>query len=266
MLADKEFGRITHDQFNHLVRTLPELRGQHAELTDLCREKSDKLDEILGPFAQTWAAVYEFPFFEQIALLFVILGMHEPLLEAWRSDDPFEEYTHWTDEGGTLDAWYEHNEDTVSKKHLLWLAIVFQRNILSIMLFHCSMGHLVERARAGDDDAFFHAVEVDRAVLGCPTFTDRLARAELTGDKHFFIRLRKAIRGPSKKHMQVIQDLRYSIVALRSLGFDRFSDEDLIALFIKTRLYPDSPGALKNLRKHVQAARVRQLNAQVIDC
>ncbi len=184
--------------------------------------------------------------------------MHQPLIEAWRSDDPFEEYTHWADDGGALDRWYERNESTVSKKYLLWLAIVFQRNILSIMLFHCSMGHLVERARAGDDDAFFHAVEVDRAVLGCPTFADRLARAELTADKHFFIRLGKAIKGPSKKHMQVIQDLRYSIVALRSLGFDRFSDEDLITLFVRTGLYSNTAGAVKNLRKHIQAARKLQ--------
>jgi hypothetical protein len=258
ILPEKEFGKLTGDQFQHLVRTLPELRNQQVELAKVCRDKSSKLGDLLGPSEQTWAAIYEMPFFDQMAHLFIIIGMHEPLLEAWRSDDPLEQYTHWTDKGGALDEWYECHEEEIESKHLLWLAIVFQRNILSIMLFHCSIGHLVQRARDGDDDSFFRAVEVDRAVLGCPTFADRLARAELTADKHFFIRLRKALKGPSKKHMQAIQDLRYSIVALRSLGFDRFTDNDLINLFIKTRLYPNSPGALKNLRKHVQAARKMQ--------
>lgn len=213
---------------------------------------------MLGSSGHSWASIYELPFLEQMAQLIIVIGMHEPLLAAWKSDDPIERYSRWGEEGSELDAWYEANDETIDRKYLLWIAIVFQRNILAIMLFHCSMGHLVERAREGDDDAFFHAIEVDRSVLGCATFADRLARAEVAGEKHFFLRLRKALKGPSKKHMAAIQDLRYSIVALRSMGFDRFTDEDLIALFIRTRLYPNSAGALKNLRKHVQAARKLQ--------
>lgn len=258
MPIEKEFGNLTPDQFQRLVKMLPELREQPEELTEALRSNPDRLKELLGPSDHAWASIYELPFFEQLALLFIIVGMHEPLIAAWHSDDPIERYSHWVEEDSELDVWYEANKETIDSKHLLWMAMVFQRNILAIMLFHCSMGHLVERAREGDDDAFFHAVEVDRSVLGCPTFADRLARAEAAGEKHFFLRLRKALKGPSKKHMVAIQDLRYSIVALRSMGFDRFTDEDLIALFIRTRLYPNSAGALKNLRKHVQAARKLQ--------
>lgn len=255
----QQFGRITTTQFHRLVTSLPELRQQVGELSGVFRSKSEKLTEILGAADHSWAGIYELPFLDQMAQLFMLLGMHEPLLKAWRSDDTIEQFSRWADDGSELDQWYEANEGSINRKHLLWLAIVFQRNILSIMLFHCSMGHLVQRVRdVGDDDAFFHAVEVDRAVLGCPTFADRLARAEATADRHFFLRLRKAIKGPSKKHMAAIQDLRYSIVALRSMGFDRFTDEDLITLFIKTKLYPNTAGALKNLRKHVQAARKLQ--------
>ena len=109
--------------------------------------------------------------------------------------------------------------------------------------------------RQGDDTALFNAVRVDRSVLLAAPCADRLSRAEMLNDKDFLRHLRSAIRGPTKKHMEAIQDLRYSIVALRECGFDRFSDKDLERLFIRTRLYPNSGGALKNLRKHIHLAR-----------
>jgi len=258
MPPEKEFGKLSSDQFRRLVKSLPELRKVGTGLSKAMHEKQAKLKELLGPNDHSWAGIYELPFLEQLAQLTITVGMYEKLVEASRSEDPQERVLHWGDDKSELDEWYEANKEKIEFKHLIWMVAALQRNILAIMLFHCSMGHLVEQARKGDDDSFFHAVEVDRSSLSCPTFIDRLARAELTNDKHFFLRLRKALKGPSKKHMEAIQDLRYSIVALRSMGFDRFSDKDLEALFIRTRLYPNSAGALKNLRKHIHAARKMQ--------
>lgn len=255
---EKEFGKLTPDQFRRLVKSLPELRKQREELPAVMRNNPRRLKELLGPNDHGWSAVYEYPFVEQIAYLSILVGFHEKVIEAGHSDDPQERALSWAEDDSDLDQWFEANEDKLKYKHLIWMATALQRNILAIMLFHCSMGHLVEKVRNGDDDLLFHAVEVDRTSLTCPTFDDRLARAELTNDKHFFLRLRKAIKGPSKKHMEAIQDLRYSIVALRSMGFDRFTDKDLETLFIRTRLYPNSAGALKNLRKHIHAARKLQ--------
>jgi hypothetical protein len=258
MLPDKEFGKLSPEQFHRLVKTLPELRKSNIDLASMLKSDPARFRELFGTSEHSWASIYEMPFFEQMSHLMFMLGMHEPLIQAWQSEDPLEEYSKWGEEGSGLDDWYRANESTINPKHMLWLAMVFQRNIMAIMLFHCSMGHLVERVRQNDDESFFHAVEVDRSVLSCPTFADRLARAESTNDKHFFIRLRKSLKGPSKKHMEAIQDLRYSIVALRAMGFDRFTDADLEILFIRTRLYPNSAGALKNLRKHLQNARKLQ--------
>ncbi len=258
MPVEKELGKLTPDQFHRLVKTLPELRKGRDDITKVMRDNPQKLKEILGLNDHTWAEIYEFPFVEQIAFLVIMVGLHEKVIEVGRSEDPQESALRWGDEDSALDQWLDDNEEKIEFKRLIWLATVLQRNILAIMLFHCSMGHLVEQARNGDDDALFHAVEIDRSSLTCPTFADRLARAELTNDKLFFLRLRKALKGPSKKHMVAIQDLRYSIVALRSMGFDQFTDKDLEQLFIRTRLYPNSAGALKNLRKHIQAARKLQ--------
>ena len=255
MPMEKEFGKLSHDQFAKLVSRLPEIRGQMRELPELLREKRGRLKVILGEGSYSWGTIYERPFLEQMAVLFVLIGLHIPLKEAAQSEDPQEVVLGWTDDGSPLDTWFDANEHQIEKKYLLWMAIVLQRNILSIMLYHKSMGALVDLVRHGDDRALFDAVRVDRSVLLAAPCADRLSRAEMLNDKEFLRHLRSAIKGPTKKHMEAIQDLRYSIVALRECGFDRFSDQDLERLFIRTRLYPNSAGALKNLRKHIHLAR-----------
>jgi hypothetical protein len=78
-----------------------------------------------------------------------------------------------------------------------------QRTILSVMLFQRSLSGLVQDVReTGNLDSMFNAIRVDRAVMSCSTFEDRIARAELMGDKRFFHRLRNALKGPTQKHWQ----------------------------------------------------------------
>lgn len=252
---EKEFGKLTHDQFATLVSRLPDVRGQMRELPELMRQKTSKFQELLGAEDYSWGDIYALPFLEQMAWLFVLVGLHIPLHEAAQSPDPQEAVSRWGNADSPLDAWYETRKNDIEWKHLLWLTVVLQRNILSIMLFNQSMGALVESVRQGDDEALYKAVRIDRTVLLASPCADRLSKAELLNDKDFFRHLRSALKGPSQKHMAAIQDLRYSIVALRECGFDTFSDQDLERLFVRTRLYPNSASALKNLRKHIQDSR-----------
>lgn len=254
-MIEKPLGKLTHNQFARLVSRLPEVRGQMRELPQLLREKKDKFHAILGEGDYSWGRIYERPFLEQMSLLFVLIGLHVPLHEAAQAEDPQEVVIGWAGDNSVLDVWYDEHEDQIEKKYLLWMVIVLQRNILSIMLYHKSMGALVDLVRQGDDRALFDAVRVDRTVLLAGPCADRLSKAEMMNDKDFLRHLRSAIKGPTKKHMEAIQDLRYSIVALRECGFDRFSDMDLEQLFIRTRLYPNSGGALKNLRNQIQLSR-----------
>lgn len=258
MPIEKEYGKVTPTQFRHLIDSLPELRKQRGELSSIYRNNPKRLKELLGNGPHNWAWLYEFPFVEQISILLLLVGWAKSINDAAAMEDPQAYVIELMKDDSELDALFEANPAEEKNKYLIWLGTALQRNILSIMLFHCSLGHQVVRARNGDDESLFHAVEVDRAAVACQTISDRIARAELSNDKAFFGHLRKALKGPSKKHMEAIQDLRYSIVALRSMGFDRFSDKDLEALFIRTRLYPNSAGALKNLRKHIQLARKLQ--------
>lgn len=255
---EKEYGKLTLDQFREVVRKLPEVRTQTKELSQVLREKPERLKEVLGT-GYHWAEIYEFGFTDQIAHLVTALGWTGLLRDAATSDDPQERILQWGADSGELDQWYEANEETLEKRRLIWLVVVLQRNILSIMLYHRPLSALVAEVRQGlegSDDAFFKAVRVDRSILSCPTFSDRLAHAELLNEKAFFLRLRSALKGPLKKHWEALHDLRYAIAILREMGFDRLSDAQLEDLFVnKLKLYPKHESARKNLRKHFYEAK-----------
>jgi len=246
--------KLNPDQFIELAKSLPEIRIYKDEFADRIKNDPDRIKQFFGD-CTSWSHIYEYSFNEQLAYLFILIGIHKTMIEVANSTDQAQAIIEVTKEGAELDQWYESNKETIDKKHLLWLAVVLQRNVLSIMLFHQSLGALVEEVRLGNDEAYFKAVSVDRSILSCPTFAKRLSQAELSNDKTFFIHLRKALKGPSQKHWAAIADLRYAIVLLIEAGFDKFTDDELISFFVNTGLYINHPNAIKNLRKHIYVAR-----------
>ena len=65
------------------------------------------------------------------------------------------------------------------------------------MTFGVSICDLVARAKAGDEDAFFQAVQIDKTTLsGIPYFQQRLARASVSNDVAFFQKLALRIGTP----------------------------------------------------------------------
>lgn len=261
MPLEKEFGKLSLDQFRRIVRKLPEVRGQMKELTEVVRTTpKEKVEEILDKDFY-WAEVYELIFEEHLALLFLALGKAKELMALKEMEDPQEGLMRWFDEEDDED-WSGGEGGQFQKKHVVGLTVALQRTILSIMLYHRPISALVQIVKTGEDDAdeaFFKAVRVDRSVLSCPTFSDRLAKAELTNDKTFFLHLRSAVKGPSKKHWEALYDLRYALCMLRELGFDQMSDAQLEDLLVhKLKLYPNAPGARKNLRKQFTESKRAQ--------
>lgn len=65
---EKEYGKLSLDQFKELVNELPEIRNQMQVVPKLIQSTSkEKINKIFdrGFF---WAYVYEMPFDEQLAL------------------------------------------------------------------------------------------------------------------------------------------------------------------------------------------------------
>ena len=247
--AEKEYGKLSLDQFKRITKELPEIRNQMQELPDLIRSTpKQKIDELLDKEFY-WAEVYELPFHYQIALLFCALGRVQQLKEIANSPDPQQAAIEMMD-SDDVDDWNGGEGGVFEKKHIIVLTVAMQRNILCIMLFHRTLDQLVDDVRKGKDTSLFQAVRVDRSIVACPTFADRIARAELENDKMFFLHLRSSLKGPSKKMWEAYKDLRYALYMLRELGFDKMSDVQLEDLLVhKLKLYPPIFSARKNLRK-----------------
>ena len=255
---NKEYGKLTADQFKDFIGKLPELRGQQDELGSLLAELPKQRFDELMVCGFSWGEIYEYTFSEHIAIAIVAFNQAKWVSNLAATNDP---------QQALLDAWPTgiDDEDTHSSfqpQDLIGLAFSLQRSVLSIMLFQRSISGLVQEVREHDNmDALFNAVRVDRTVMSCSTIADKIARAEMRNDKRFFLRLRNALKGPTQKHWATYCDLRYSLVILRELGFDGLSDTQLENLLVhQLKVYPNTPSARKNLRaQYTQSKKIKTI-------
>ena len=146
-LVEKEYGKLTEDQFKRLVRKLPEIRKQEGELQEAFRSASkEKLKEILGD-GVWWAPLYELSLVQGLGFLFHVLGKAEWLKEIARSADPQEEALKeiYSEEDF---EWNGGPGGIFSKGDVIALVTALQRNILSIMVYKRSLSSLIEIGRA----------------------------------------------------------------------------------------------------------------------
>ena len=246
---EKEYGKLTEDQFRRLIKKLPEIRSSDQELRDLLKSASkEKLRKVLEG-GKPWAFLYERSFAEHIAFVLVALGQKDWIESLKDAADPQEEALKsiYSDEEIEWTGGYG-GQFTIAD--VVGLTTTMQRTILSVMIFHRSLSALMEEARGGDDDALLNVVRLDRSAVASPTIAKRIWGAEVSGDKKFFLRLRNAMKGPQRKHWESYKDLRYSLFVLREMGFNQLSDDQLEHLLVKVlKVYPNSAGARKNLRK-----------------
>ena len=180
---EKEYGKLTADQFREFIGKLPELRRQRDEfgrlLTEVPKDKFDTL--MVRDF--NWGCVYENSFAEHVALAMTAFGMAQWLADLAVAPDPQQR---------VLAEWPQEDFDpethpAFKPQDLVGLAYSLQRTILSVMLFQRSLSGLIQEVRENDNmDALFNAVRVDRTALSCPTIADKIARAEMRQDKRFF--------------------------------------------------------------------------------
>lgn len=253
MAIHKEYGKLTADQLSELIGKLPELRGQRDEFGALLTKLSKAQFDSMMVSGYSWAEIYEYTFAEHISIAIIAFNRRAWIDSLGTVPDPQQKM---------LDDWPTDTEiwDThpaFETQDLMGIAYSLQRTILSVMLFQRSLSGLIQEVREDDNmDSLFNAVRVDRTVISCSTIADKIARAQMRNDKHFFIRLRNALKGPMQKHWAAYCDLRYSLFVLRELGFDKLSDDQLEELLVhKLKVYPNTPAARKNLRAQYQKSK-----------
>lgn len=249
---NKEFGKLTGNQFRQLVDLLPVMQAQQQEmLSDLAATSKERWSELLkGDY--NWGWCYELPFISHIALAIVALGLGDYIKQTAAQPDP---------QQSILD---DAHKDLIESHHpefevqdILGLVMSMGKTVNSICLYGRSLSALVEEVREkGDLESLFNAVRVDRTVVNCPTVADCIAKAELRSDQAFFNKLALAFKGPSKKQMASLAGMKFSFATLRELEINDLSDDKLERLMVETlEVYAKVGSAPKNLRAHYQHFR-----------
>jgi hypothetical protein len=259
-MEEKEYGKLTAEQFKRLIGKLPDFQRAVDDFGQSLNEANpEKLHEIFGE-GVSWSHLYERPLAEVAGLMVYAIGQLESLKTIVQLPDPQEFIlTEWEKLEGTAD--WKDVPKGLTKKDVIAIATALQKNVMSIIIYKKSLCALVAEAREGNMDSLFDAVRIDRSVVSCPSVAARISMAELVGNKRFFLRLRNALKGPSKKYWQGREKLRYGLATLRDMGVQDLGDVQLEELFVKILdAYPKSYTARKNLRKqYTESKKINRL-------
>lgn len=250
-MIPKEYGKLTFEQLEILTNRIHEARqlGQSLERT-MQEAEPEKLKTILGDNF-SWFDFYELSFNEHIGAVVIIFGWQDALHHAVETDDPQQSFLDFVDSLDPDDDWQGGYQGMFEKKHLVSAVVSMIKTIKSIMVYQKSLSTLIEEVRAGNDKSLFDAVRIDRSIVASPSIAHRISMAELLGDQKFFLHLKKALKGPSRKHMVGLEEMRYMLHVLVEAGPDQLSNQALETLLVdQLKLYPMTPGAQKNLSKH----------------
>ena len=253
----KEYGKLTPDQFRELLEFLPELlsmlRGVNAQLAST---SAAKFDSVMPGDYGLYSQVYELPFIHHLSLVTVALNRHEEVHDMAASPDPQEMVLELIRKRDEVEDKPHH--PAFDKEDVMALAYSLGRTIQSMATYGRSISSLLQDVRENNNhDSMLKAIRMDRTVIGCPTAMKLIARAQIRDNKAFFKNLRSALAGPSKKEWAGLNQMRYAFVLLREMGINDLSEAELETLMVdKLRVYQSAKGdARKNLRAHYRQSQ-----------
>lgn len=254
---NKEYGKLTADQFRELLQFIPELlwmmRGMNAHLANT---PAAKFDSVMPGDYGFYSHVYELPFSQHLSLVTVALNRHGDVHEMAASLDPQETVLELIRKRDEVEDKPHHPD--FDKEDVMALAYSLGRTIQSMATYGRSISSLLQDVRENNNhDSLFKAIRMDRAAIGCPTVMKLIARAQIRDNKAFFKRLRSALAGPSKKEWAGLNQMRYAFVLLREMGINDLSETALEELMVdKLKVYKAPKGdARKNLRAHYRQSQ-----------
>ena len=193
-----------------------------------------------------YCLLYELPLVEHLGVLIWGLNRIEDVQKMAASADPQQALL------DALDQEVEDNEDndSVDAEDLVCMTYSLGRTMRSMATYGRSISGLLKDVRDNNNiDSLFKAIRIDRAVIGCPTAMNHIARAQIRNNKAFFKRLRAAMAGQSKKEWAGLDQMRFAFLLLREMGVDNLSASEVEALMVdKLNVYKAGSGdARKNL-------------------
>ena len=203
-----------------------EVAASGANLEHLPKEVRKKL---LGDRVW-WAWLYELSIIQHSALFYYSLGLIEPIKAALAaSEDKLQAFLdferNYEPDDKTADDFLDSEANVERRALCSCTLIALLRQIECLERDGCYMSDLVAKVAKGGaegDEAFFKALRVDRTVVSCPTFGERISRAALEDDQPFFANLAKGIKTKwkkaSPKKQESHKDLRILLQASHEAG------------------------------------------------
>ena len=163
---EKEYGKLSADQFRRLINKLPEISAGAKELGEELRLATPEKVRAVLDKGIYWAAFYEVPFVEDVALGMYVLGHGDQVKEFAKAEDPQEALLRFMESTNDIEPVAPDGQE-LDLPSVLAAVVSMQYTIFSIMLYQGSMSALVEEAREGNDDSLFQAVRINRLATTC---------------------------------------------------------------------------------------------------
>jgi hypothetical protein len=198
-----------------------------------------------------------------LILLMAALGMIDEFLQiVQNAENPREAVLDAIECGMKSDTpldWKGGARGCFSEEDVLAILTAVFRSLKSLGLYGSYMSELVEQIRSGSEAAFFHALRVDRTVIGCPSCwlfaLTHLSRAEFFQDKRYLSRFISAVRGKPPSSLRTHRKLRVTLqffLEAGLLGKNQQVTMDDIAFIQEVGVYSKKVGAERSLEQFVR--------------
>ncbi|WP_027949880.1 hypothetical protein [Haliea salexigens] len=248
-MVSKEFGRYSAADLLALTQQLRSVESDLAELRGFMTSLPGGFAEHLTP-PFFWATFYKVPFLDLVAWQLKLLSLESKFAEVAQTSDPHVAIL------SQLKG-FEPEVDPENAKYILGIAMALRGNLRSMCFYSKSLEELTKEVEKGNDGAFFDAILIDRTILTCPPFADRMALAEYQGDEEFFQKVSKRLRqGAPTKKMKPYAPLRVCLYVLEQENcLASLTEKRAYELFCQElKLYPDDVegDASRSLKRLIQ--------------
>lgn len=230
MTAKSRPPRFTNAHLRQLKTASRGNRGDAAELFEEFRTLPRKRREAWLGADLWWSWVYELTMVQHTALWLAtigLLGELKGIMEGAgdKAQALFDFAKNYEPDDADVNKIFGPEADETQKALVSSLFIALLLQIECLENKGCYLSELVAKVSNGEDvgDAsFFHALQIDRTIVSCPTFGARISRAALEGDEVFFKSLagnmKKQRKNNSPKKLEMHNDLRLMLQATHEDG------------------------------------------------
>ncbi len=250
MSREKEFGKLSQQQFRELYAAYHQLKQEKADFTNEATKNKARLEELVTKTG-SWGIYYEFSYLEILSMFLIASGLADRIKDACTQEDPQQEVIDLI-EGDWLP------EDLTEEEEALMLGLHFANigNISGMKMFSQTVSSMIEQVANGNDEALFKAVFTDRASVQAEPIARRICKAQILGDEPFMNLLAKAITRtkPGRPKLNY-DDLRFMLEVMDdACDLDNITHSRLYDLVVDDlELYPDDgKDPISSLKKLIQ--------------